>query len=313
MPAKERSVKKLFILLAALALALGLTGTVLAAEESLPHTGRVVFVANGDAEIGVGEQADVVIVIRGDADVAGTVNSLVVIDGTATVTGTLEGIAVINGTLDLQPGATVLDDVAQLNSEIVQAEGVEIGGEVTDLAGGVAGFGIFLGFAALAIWIGVGIATLVVGLLMAGLASRQVHEATDVISREPVKAFFVGLLAAIVPPLVAVLLMITIIGIPVGLGLLLVVWPLVTFVAYIVAAIWLGEWLLGRRAGAARPDRPYAAATVGLVVGFVIGLVPLVTAVLSIFGLGAVVLAAWRTLFSAGRRAELVAQPAPSA
>jgi multisubunit Na+/H+ antiporter MnhF subunit len=33
-----------------------------------------------------------------------------------------------------------------------------------------------------------------------------------------------------------------------------------------------------------------------LVVGFVIGLVPLVTAVLSILGLGAVVLAAYRTL-----------------
>jgi hypothetical protein len=303
MPAKERSVKKLFILLAVLALALGLTGTVLAAEESLPHSGRVIFVANGDAQVAADEQADAVIVIRGDAYVAGTVNSLVVVDGTATVTGTLEGVAIVNGTLDLRPGAIVLNDVAQLNSEIIQAEGVEIGGEVTDLTGGLAGFGIFLGFAALAIWIGIGIATLVVGLLMAGLAARQVHAATDLIGGEPLKTFLVGLLAVIVPPVAAVLLIATIVGIPVGLGLLLIVWPFAAFVGYIVSAIWLGEWLLGRREGALRPERPYAAAAIGLIVGFFIGLVPLVTGILSIFGLGAVALAAWRTLFSGGRSA----------
>jgi hypothetical protein len=302
-------VKKLFIIFAALALALGLTGTVLAAEGDLPHTGRVVFVANGDAEVGAGEQADAVIVISGDVDVAGTVNSLVVVDGTATVTGTLEGVAIVNGTLDLRPGATVLGDVGQLNSEVIQAEGVEIAGDVNDLAGGVAGFGIFVGFAALAIWIGIGIATLAVGLLMAGLAARQVHTATDLIRHEPLKTFLVGLLAIVVPPIVAVLLMVTILGIPVGIGLLLVVWPLAAFIGYIVAAIWLGEWLLGRREGAIRPERPYAAAALGLTVAFVVGLVPLVSAVLSIFGLGAVVLAAWRTLFRGGHPA-LVPQPA---
>jgi hypothetical protein len=254
-----------------------------------------------------------VILIGGDDHAPGTVNSLVVIDGTATVSGTLEGAAIVNGTLDLRPGSIVLGDVGQLNSEIVQAEGVEIGGSVNDLTGDVAGFGIFLGFAALAVWIGIGIATLIVGLLLAGLAARQVHASTDLIGREPLKTFLVGLLAVVVPPIVAVLLMVTIVGIPVGLGLLLVVWPLVSFVGYIVAAIWLGEWLLGRREGAVRPDRPYAAATIGVIVGFVIGLVPLVTAVLSIFGLGAVVLAAWRTLFRGGQPAELVAQPTPSA
>lgn len=98
------------------------------------------------------------------------------------------------------------------------------------------------------------------------------------------------------PPILAILAMVTIVGIPAGLGLLIVVWPLVAFVGYVVAAIWLGEWLLGRRDGSVAAERPYAAATVGLLVAFVIGLVPFVSAVLSILGLGAVVLAAWRTL-----------------
>src|ERR687897_212709 len=101
--------KRLFVLLAVVALALGLAGTVLAADEELPHTGRVVFVAGGDIEIGAGEQADAVIVINGDARISGTVNSLVVVDGTATATGaTIEGAAIVNATLDLRAGTSVL-------------------------------------------------------------------------------------------------------------------------------------------------------------------------------------------------------------
>ena len=254
--------KRLFVLLAALVLALGIPGSALAAEEELPHTGRVLFVAGGDISVGADEQADAVIVINGDAYIAGTVNSLVVVDGTATASGaTVEGIAIVNGTLELEPGTTVLGDIGQLNSDIVQAEGVEIGGSVNDLAGDVAGFGVFIGFAALAFWIGVGIATLIVGLLLAGLAARQTRTATSLIRREPGRTFLVGLLAVVVPPILAVLAMVTIVGIPAGLGLLIVVWPLVAFVGYVVAAIWLGEWLLGRRDGAVTSDRPYAAAT----------------------------------------------------
>lgn len=303
--------KKLSMLIAVLALGLGLTSVALAADEELPHSGRVMFVAGGDIEVDAGEQADAVIVINGDARVAGTVNSLVVVDGTATVTGgTLEGVAIINGTLNLEAGTTVLGDIGQLNSEVVQAEGIVFDGSVNDLTGEVAAFGVFLGFAALVIWIGVGIATLIAGLLMAGLAARQTRSATTLIRREPGKTFLVGLLAVVVPPILAVLAMATVVGIPAGLGLLFVVWPLVAFIGYVVAAIWLGEWLLGRRDGAVPAERPYAAATVGLIVAFVIGLVPLVTAVLSIFGLGAVVLAAWRTLRGTPTITQPVAQAA---
>ena len=56
-------------------------------------------------------------------------------------------------------------------------------------------------------------------------------------------------------------------------------------------------------------DRPYAAAAVGLIVAFVLGLIPLVSAVLSILGLGAVVLASWRTL----RGNQTLTQPSPQA
>jgi hypothetical protein len=207
----------------------------------------------------------------------------------------------------------VTGDVLQLNSTVERADDVEIGGTVKDIAGDVAGFAIFMGFAALAIWIGFGIATILVGLLVAGLAARQARSATSLISREPGTTFLVGLLAIVVTPILAVLAIATIIGMPAGFGLLLVIWPAAAFIGYIVAAIWLGEWLLGRRDGAVRPERPYAAATIGLLAAFVLGLIPIVTAVLSILGLGAVVLAAWRTLRGTPMtRVELGTQPTPA-
>lgn len=304
--------KTLAPLLAAMALLAGLAGGALAADEALPDTGRVVFVAGGDVEIPAGEQADAVVVIGGHARVDGTVNALVVIDGTATTRGaTLETLAVINGSAELAAGTTVLGDIHRFGSTITRADGVEISGSIRDLSGDIAAFGLFIGAAAIILWIGFGLATLLVGLLVAGLAARQVRSATALIGRETGMTILAGLLAIVVPPIVAVLLMVTVIGIPAGIGLLVVLWPAIAFIGYIVAAIWLGEWLLGRRNPEGVPaERPYAAATLGLVVGFVIGLVPFVTAILSILGLGAVVLASWRTLRGGMAHHPIETQPA---
>ena len=306
---------KLLALLAAVTLLLGLAGTAIAADEELVHTGRVLIVTGGDVEVAAGEQADAVIVVGGDARIAGTVNTLVLVDGTATVSGaTLETIAVINGTADLMAGTAVSGDVIRFDSAITRADGVVIGGAIKDMAGDVAAFGIFMGAAMLLMWIGFGIATLLVGLLVAGLAARQVRVATTLISREPGKTVLVGLLSLVVPPLLAVLAIVTIIGIPTGIGLLVVVWPAVAFIGYVVAAIWLGEWILRQRSGSTPAERPYTAALLGLLIAFVIGFVPLVTAILSIFGLGAVVLASWRTLRGPGTPRQVVqTQPAPAA
>jgi hypothetical protein len=316
LPAEEEFlVKKLLVLLAALVLSVGLAGIVAADEGELSTTGRVVFVTGGDVEVGADEQADAVVVISGDVDIAGTVNGLLVVDGTATTHpgATIDTIGVVNGTVDLAAGTTVLGDVLQLSSAVHGAENAVIGGSVKDIAGDVAGFAIFMGVAALAMWVGIGIATILAGLLIAGLAGRQARTAAALIRERPGTTFLVGLLAMVVTPVVAGLAMVTIVGIPAGFGLLLVIWPAAAFIGYIVAAIWLGQWLLGRREGTAAAERPYAAATVGLLAAFVIGLIPIVTAILSLFGLGAVVLAAWRTVRGTGLTPRLAqTQPTPA-
>jgi hypothetical protein len=304
--------KRFVLALAAGVLLVAAAGPALAADEGLPDTGRVIFVAGGDVDIPAGDQADAVIVISGSATVAGTVNALFVFDGTASLAGaTVESVTIINGTAELGAGTTILGDVGRLGSSVQRADGVEIGGTIRDLAGDAAAFGIFLGAAAIVLWIGFGLATLLVGLLVAGLAARQVRTATTLIRRETGMTVMAGLLAIVLPPIVAAMLMVTVIGIPAGIGLLVVLWPALAFIGYIVAAIWLGEWLLGRRNPEATPaDRPYGAAAIGLLVAFIIGLVPLVSAALSILGLGAVVLAGWRTLRGSSQRPPLaVAQP----
>lgn len=307
--------KKLMALLATAVLGLGMTGTVLAADEGLTHTGRVILVAGGDVEVASDEQADAVLVIDGHATIDGTVNTLVVLDGSATVEGaTLETIAIARGTVELLAGTTVLGDVLRFDATVNRADGAEVGGAIREMAGDVAAWGMFLAAAAAVLWIGFGVATLLFGLLLAGLAARQVRSATALISREPVATGLIGLLSVIVVPIIAVLAMVTVIGIPTGVGILVVVWPAVAFIGYVVAAIWLGEWLLNRRAGSVPAERPYAAAVLGLVITFVLGFVPLATAIVSIFGFGAVVLAAWRTLRRGGTPfAAVVPQPAPAA
>jgi hypothetical protein len=99
---------------------------------------------------------------------------------------------------------------------------------------------------------------------------------------------------------VAVLAIVTIVGAPIGIALLIVVWPAAAYIGYLVAGIWIGDWLLARFRGSDPAGRPYLAAVVGLIVLMVIGLIPLVGAVASLFGFGAVLLHGWRA-FRAGR------------
>jgi hypothetical protein len=100
--------------------------------------------------------------------------------------------------------------------------------------------------------------------------------------------------------------MITVIGAPLGLAILLMVWPAAAFAGYLVAAIWIGEWLLYRGA-TERPARPYLAAVLGIIVLWVISLVPFAGAIASLFGFGAVLLLAWRTF-----RGTSTNQPVPT-
>ena len=87
-------------------------------------------------------------------------------------------------------------------------------------------------------------------------------------------------------PILAILATVTIVGAPLGLGALFLVLPALAFIGWIVAAIWIGDWILGR-SGGQRAERPYAAAVVGVLVLALAGIVPFVSAIATLFGFGA--------------------------
>jgi hypothetical protein len=285
----------------------------LAADDTLPHSGRVLMAFDGDISVPAGEQADVVLVVKGDADIAGTVNVLTVIDGTATVHGaTVEDIAVISGTVDLQDGTTVLGNVRSIESTVTQAPGVEIAGDIKGLDADLFAFGMVIGPAILLFVLGLALASVVAGLLLAAVAARQVRAAERVIATEPLKAFGVGLLGVIVIPILAIVAIVTIVGAPLGLGVLLGFLPLLAFAGFLVAGIFVGEEILGSRKEP-ETQHPYRGALLGIVLLQIVGVVPvvggLVTAVASLLGFGAILLLAWRIVRGTGETTAPQAAP----
>src|SRR5205085_10106977 len=94
----NRLVSVALAFLVALVLAVLSATTAIAAESTMPHSGRVLVATGGDLVVPAGDQADAVIVIRGHAEILGRVNAVVVVDGTASVTGTtIESLVVVRG------------------------------------------------------------------------------------------------------------------------------------------------------------------------------------------------------------------------
>lgn len=287
--------RRLAAVLAALFVLFTFVPAVLAAEPQ-SYTGKVLMAFNGDVSVPAGERVDAVVVVHGTATIDGEVTSVVVVDGSAVLNAArAESVVAVRSPVTLGAGTIVTGDVLTLDSAVQKVGDASVQGDVRDMTSSLVGIGFILGPALLLISIGFALAMVLAALVMAALASRQVRAAGELIRREPAQTLAMGIVGAIVPPVLAVLAMATVVGIPIGLVFLLAVWPTVAFLGYLVAAIWIGEWIIGHLNPARVAERPYAAAVLGVVVLAVFSVVPLVTAVASLFGFGAVILLGWRT------------------
>jgi hypothetical protein len=289
-----------------------LVSGVLAADPARPTTDRVLFAFGGDLTVPAGERAQVVTVTGGTATIAGTVDTLIVVDGTVDLAGARVGTVVSVGSpVHLLAGSTVTGDVLTLGSTVERAPGSTLGGGVVDMAPGIAAFGVAILPFLILLFAGVALAMVVAALMLAALAARQVRQAGDLIRHETLPVIGVGLIGLFAPMILIALLFATIVGAPLALGILLGLWPLVAFVGYLVAAITFGEWIVARWSPRER-ERPYAAAIVGTLVLQVAGLIPLVTAIASLLGYGAVLILAWRVLTTRAPRVGGVGSPTPA-
>lgn len=289
--------RRIGIVLASFVLAFGLAAPVLAADPN--HTdGPVLMAFNGDITVPAGDQADFVMVTKGTATIAGDAKTVVVIDGTAALTGaTVESVFATGGTVTIDAASTVTGNVRTIGSTVTVDPAAKIGGSVASFEKDIVAATAVLAPLVLLFMLGFVLVTVVAGLALAALAARQVRAAEQVISKEPGHALVVGIAGLILVPLVAILAMITVIGVPLGLAILLMVWPAVAIVGWLVAGIWIGDWLL-YRGDRPRPERPYLAAVVGVLILMIVGIVPVIGpfigAIASLFGFGAVLLLAWR-------------------
>jgi hypothetical protein len=291
--------RRLVAAIAALVFCLGLARVALGAEP-LAQNGRVIITTQGDVTIPAGEHADVVVVVQGAAVVQGEVNTLVVIEGTATFEhARLETVVAVTSSVEVGDGTVISGELRRLDSAVHQTGDVEIQGGITDLAASFFEATAVLAPALILFWLGFGLSTIVAALVLAALAARQVREAGRLISTDPLMTGLIGFVGVIAIPVTAILLMITVIGAPLGLGVLLAALPLLAYAGYLTAAIWAGEWILRRTGPRAETERPFLAAILGVIVLGALGLVPilgLVVTVASLLGFGALLRVGFRTL-----------------
>jgi hypothetical protein len=273
-----------------------LAPAVLAAEPT-STTGRIVLSVAGEVDVPAGRHVETVIVMVGDAAIGGTVDRLVVAGGRATLDGATVGtIVVIDGTASLGTGTTVRGDVYTLDGVVTTAPGAVVEGSFEPLEADLAALAIVaLPFLAV-LFLGLGLAVIVGGLLVAAFGARQVRSVEALIEQKPGQALVAGIAGIVLLPALAIVLIVTVIGAPVGIGLLVVGLPALAMLGWLVAAIWVGDWLVGRMRGTREAGRPYLAAVLGIVVLGVAGVLPFVTGIATLFGVGGLLLAGWRTL-----------------
>jgi hypothetical protein len=140
-----------------------------------------------------------------------------------------------------------------------------------------------------AVLFGVG-AGLVLGVILLIAARPFVERGIDAIRSSPVRSAFVGLAVLIIVPLVASLIMVTIVGIPIGL-LILLAFPLAVAIGLVLAALGLADRILNRDRLAKSGGSRFVALLVGVLIIAIVGIIPVLGFVVGVLvllvGLGA--------------------------
>jgi len=269
-----------------------------------------VFQVNADLSIPAGTHRDTVIAIRGDAAVAGDVGTLIVIDGSATLTGAhVDTLIVTGGTADID-AASVVQTVRTLDSAYRPATGATVASFETIQPGVLAAA---LAPLAAALWLGFALAYFAAGMIVAAIGGRQLRQAGVALTREPLTVAIAALALLVGVPVLMVALMVSVIGIPSSLALLVVVVPLIWFVGSVAVAVRIGDWTLLQLRGRVEASHPLVAAAIGLVAIGLLSIIPFVGFLIGIAGAGAAFLVAWRAAFSGGDQRTATPQPGPVA
>jgi hypothetical protein len=239
----------------------------------------VVLGAGGDTQLPPDEQASVIVVLGGRAHLRGVVETLLVLGGDAVLDGaSVRDLTVMGGRAELRHRTVVSGNVLLVGSELERDPEVQVIGTITrDTMPRWGSFPFGLLFA-----LSASLAVLLAGLALLGLAPGPVDRAVALLGERSGATLIAGALVWIGGPVVGVVCMFSLIGLPVGIGLLVFVLPALAFVGYLVAGHATGLRVLALL-HVHEPERSGAMAMVlGLVTLMMLGALPVVGAFLGL-------------------------------
>jgi hypothetical protein len=280
-----------FVAVAGLVIGLALATPAAAQDGATQRDEDEQVVLTGGLVVPEGETVGTVVVFNGPVVIQGTVTeSVVVFNGRTEISGTVqEDVVVFNGRVVIRSEAEVGGDVASQQDPEIE-EGATVRGSVQNIANRVDWEN--LGFAGrLAWWIGYTVSTLILGLLLLLFVPRLDPAIVDVVRTRIGAGFGFGAAAFFLIPIVAVILLVTIVGIPLGIFVLLGL-ALIYTLGYVAGAHALGRLVIKP------PTSRFLAFLAGLGILRLVALIPvaggLVWFAAAIFGLGALAVAARR-------------------
>lgn len=266
------------------------------APSRTPSNGILVRVG-GNIDVGRDDRADAVVVADGDLMLGGGADVVVVVNGVARLqSARVQELVVVNGSAVLEGQTLVEGQVHLVQASLTQDGTAHVEGGINRDAHVRVGRGLFI-FGVL-IALGFSVAVLLGGLALVALAGRRVQHAGAVLSDDISVALVAAFALWIGLPVCALVLMPTLVGLPIGLALLLLVLPALACVGYLTSGVWIGAGLLARLGWeTGRHDR-YRAALLGtgvLLVGAGIPFVgAAVTPLAAFIGSGALGGSLWR-------------------
>jgi hypothetical protein len=273
-----------------------------------------------DLTIGPGESWDNVVVVGGDAVIEGTVRN---------------GVVVVGGNLTVRAGASIghspsghPDDAAIVTvfGKLTIEPGAVVSGRVVDIAGGASGalHAVFVDpivqpwrWDSILGWILSTVFLALVALIIAAIAPRQVAFVRDRARRHFFSSLGWGVLGAVIfVPLVTIILIVTLIGIPVVVPWLGIVLPVMLLFGFVAIGAVVGRLILGKRED--QRAQVMLAAIMGVVILSVIRWIPFAGAIIIflafLLGFGATYTAIWEWRRRAGDRGlAMAALPATAA
>jgi hypothetical protein len=263
---------------------------------------------SGDIDVARGEVVHgPVVTLQGDIDIRGHVTSYVVVgDGDLTVSGRVtDGVVVVHG--DARISGHVGGDVVAVTGRVIVTSTGSVDGDVVSRRDAIVARGTVGGevrglnpesilthaivYFLLYLWLSVTISTAVLGLLFVWLLPRAADTAVAA-GRRVSASIGWGALVGIVGPMVAVLVFVSVLGLPLGftmLSALNVLAPL----GYVTAALILGRMFVKAPTDRARIGAFFAGFAILRLLALIPGVGLIVWFCACVYGIGAVSMAAW--------------------